>query len=357
MNPNFDKFIRATTKPEEVPKVEKILPYRYAPAPNDRDIKTEITELQEQKDSIMDALKEQLRLLDSDEEGLQVVLESEMPNGSHVHFEDGKFSTGKLLEKQNLTLGDIMTDTTWDIDCILDESVPRAIRKEYLVQRAKNKISNLYNKQIIKQEGYRKTDRNLKITKEHVKEYGTEYDNGNKQRAFRDIEATLEGHDNQAGFIAEKMVKSFLRKLLIDNNLGFEIIDVSFDYDMYYKIDFCIRLEKNVRGVGVNKVPDDRGIQFTVNQQASVAEHKLDQIEKAKMGLSKDDHIADIVLISFPQNEIMKAFEKWNNEENKHGGPSKFLPSTIRQELVRKILKGYLSESQLIQAINVAGKN
>ena len=115
-----------------------------------------ITEWQEEKQDVMKTLKHNLHAIDDasysllEKAGAQTVTYNNENGMYNVRTSDGATVP--------ITLGALMTDGTWGISCKLDKSVPRQVRKEYLVKEARSKLSELYDRQIIKHEGYRIND-------------------------------------------------------------------------------------------------------------------------------------------------------------------------------------------------------
>ena len=343
METNFNNFIRKDWNPD-INFKDGIIPYEYESNAID-----DITEWQEEKQDVMKTLKHNLHAIDDasysllEKAGAQTVTYNNENGMYNVRTSDGATVP--------ITLGALMTDGTWSISYKLDKSVPRQVRKEYLVKEARSKLSELYDRQIIKHEGYRINDN---------EERGDYERDTLKINAFRNIDQTYEDREMQAGFIAEKMVKSFLNQLAIDSQLDFEIVDVPFDLDMYYKIDFFVRRTNHARGVGIETFEtleerahpkEQRGIQFTINETTKTLEKKEKQIERVKNALRPEDHIDDIVLISFPRDEIMKAYEKWQRKGQPTGGPTAFLEDYIKIDLLSNVLKGYIDEKTLSEYI------
>jgi hypothetical protein len=282
-----------------------------------------IFEFQRKKQDIMDDLKEELKLLDRGEyESIYG------PAGSIVSKKEGKLFAGST----EITLGKLMSDIDWKILHRIDGSVPREIHKKYLVERAKHRIGTVLDEQIIEEE---------KVSKKN---------DGSKQAAYEalSIEHTEE-RDRQSGFIAERMVKSLLKKISFDiPNAGFDIVETDAEYDVNRKIDFLLVKKNHERGIEV-EAKEVQGIQFTINVAKGVAEHKTAQIQRVKdrvLSDENDNYIKDIVLVTAPLHDIKEKYNRWSRGKNS-GGPDEYWSVDKKIKIIENVLKDFLDQQSI----------
>lgn len=294
-----------------------------------------VFDLQKEKQQIMAELKTALANLDNSEKnesestGRRI---SRTPGGQYLCFKNDR-------DKKKITLGDIMTDGEWGIDYQLDPTtISRDIRKEYLVTRAKIKLRELLNQQILINE----STSGLVDEKKQ-----TTYERILQEKASGDI---LEKH---AGLVAEKMVKNFFKRITYNHAVDFEIIETDIQSDVSRKIDFIIRrkhLDKN-RGVktATHHEHDQIGIQFTINDQPETIEHKHKQIQRAKKNLSDGtDPVDDIILISLPLENITTKYQEWQKTKFS-GGPEKLWDAEEKKLIFATVMAGILSSEEIEQ--------
>tara|TARA_B100001971_G_C18113634_1_gene495592 strand:- start:251 stop:1015 length:765 start_codon:yes stop_codon:yes gene_type:complete len=191
-----------------------------------------IFDIQKNKQELMQSLKQKIADLDNPEttaerkEG-QVLI---MYNQGTEKF----YQVEKGMEP--ISVGEIMTDGDWGIEYYLDpETIPRNIRKRYIIESAKNRIQSKLDEQIIIDEiSNQKTDKF-------------------KRETYGRIKADAEKGYDPTGIIAEKMVKNFLKKLTYDSDVNFRLIEADVFQDVEQKVDFIIHRKKHTRGVGVDE--------------------------------------------------------------------------------------------------------
>lgn len=172
-----------------------------------------------------------------------------------------------------------------------------------------------------------------------------------KSKAYEKISERSGVENKQAGVMAEQMIIGVLEGLSIDrSDLGFNVLEANAYQDVNNKIDFIIETKKAKRGVGVNREGENThefkgksiGIQFTIN--SSKAEHKADQIAKAKeRGLEVDD----IIYVQLDSKILHEAVSKWEKAGKSVSGPWKFLSSEVRILTLTNLFKDILSEEQI----------
>jgi len=148
-------------------------------------------------------------------------------------------------------------------------------------------------------------------------------------------------------FIAERMVKCFLKKLSYDYDLDFNVIEADVDLDIRQKIDFIIRRRKNEKGVRVEENDSMRtGVQFTTNLAPEVLEHKAHQVERANEYLKEGDAVSNIVLVSISSRSVREIYNKWNSNRTA-GGPDKLWDISTKEEIFRGVMQGILSPDEI----------
>jgi hypothetical protein len=230
-----------------------------------------------------------------------------------------------------ISVGEIMTDGDWGIEYYLDpETIPRNIRKRYIIESAKNRIQSKLDEQIIIDEiSNQKTDKF-------------------KRETYGRIKADAEKGYDPTGIIAEKMVKNFLKKLTYDSDVNFRLIEADVFQDVEQKVDFIIHRKKHTRGVGVdeNDQSGDIGIQFTTNPSQHKLRQKSQQIERAKSKLAEEDAVEDIVLVSIPLNQTRDIYRKWSLDKS-GGGPDKLWTQDTKETIFKEVMKDFLAPKEI----------
>lgn len=246
-----------------------------------------------------------------------------------VSFSGEKFIvTNAKGNKVEVTLGEIMTDSEWDNHYTFDNSVNIHDIRQYYLNQLKSELRDQLDRQII------------------ISETSNTHGDTFKQNAYRAIGERLENSSEQGGVIAEKMVKNFLKKLSIDTDADFEIVDADAHQDVDQKIDFIIHRkagEKN-RGARVeeSETARDIGIQFTMN--TSKTSHKEHQIQNAKKRLNGD--IDDIVLVTLPIEQASHLYKKWKDHKTP-GGPEKSWNTDVQETIFRGVMQNVLSQDEI----------
>jgi hypothetical protein len=283
---------------------------RGTPARTQRDI----YHFQEKKQEIMINLKKQLADLDSPEYGQEIPDEARF-----IRYSEGKYFD---LDGEQVSLGVLLTDAEWGIKYYLDpRTVPREVRKKFIIEQTKLNLQNYFDQQIIANETSRR------------------YTDVYKQGAYRHLkEERASGHETM-GHTAEKMVRTFLKKLSVDfPELDFEIKKADVFQDVQQHIDFIIRRRLHRRGVKVN-VPTEKeaaGVQFTTNpEKIGKKEHQADV---AKQHLTEEDAIDDIIVVFLPLEEFAPIYDQWKKKKTP-GGPDKLWPAGTKEKIFRNLLK------------------
>jgi hypothetical protein len=246
---------------------------------------------------------------------------------------EGNF-TMKSINGQNksITIGEIMTDHEWNIDYTFDKSVNIHDIRTYYLNQLKDDLREKLDKQIIISE--------------------TSFTRGDafQQEAYKELGKTLESGNEQQGVIAEKMVKNFLKKLSLDTNADFEVLDANAYQDVHQKIDFIIHRKNKEKNQGAkveesdtitSPTFEDIGIQFTIN--TSKTEHKEKQISRSKKNLQNID---DLVLVTLPAHDASKLYDAWKKNPQS-GGPEKMWNKQIQETVFRGVMAKIMNQQEI----------
>ncbi len=286
----------------------------------------EIYALQRTKQNIFQKLKRDLATLDTP--------------GAELHWEKGSkevvFKSGEYFfldkngVKEPVAAGEIFTDGDWGLKYAPGESVPREIRKRYIIETAKRKMRAKLDRQIyIDEIASQKTG-------EHVKSAYT------RKLEEEEFEGKL-----SPGILAEKMVNGLLKKMSFIPGVNFEILEADVHLDVVKKIDFMIRRKNDYRGVKVEA--EDRqelGVQFTTITGGEKMENKRAQIARANALLRPEDRLDRIVLVSVPLQHILGIYEKWKTDQ-KPGGPEKLWGKDVKRRIFAEVLKDMFSPEEI----------
>lgn len=286
----------------------------------------QIYALQKQKQTVMDQLHAAFSRLDTPAE------QNIWPKGSRLTtFEQGQLK----FKNQSIDLATLITDAEWGIYYRLPPSTPKHLRKRYILELTKIKLSQALNSQIIIDETSNKTTDMLK-----KEAYVSVREMDEQKRRFE-----------QGGFIAEIMVKNFLTKLSERFDFDFEIIPSDVYDDVENKIDFIIRRKKCWRGVRVEEseeVSKDVGVQFTINTDPGIRIHKEKQLQKVRSRLdSKEMPIEDIVLVQMYFGSPKKAYDEWKKAGSPPGGPDGQWPPDTQRKIFFGTMQNIFSPAEL----------
>ncbi len=291
-----------------------------------------ILEIQRKKLKIMNRLRESLICLDDPECKLEEIAGARLASYDDVA---GSFVyENERGQKNEGTLGEIITDLDWDIEYQLDTATtPRHHLKMYLVERAKNQLRSLLDRQILESEiGSDETADILKDTYQVIKDKRENHDSAH----------------GQAGFIAETVVRNFLRQLSIDKDLPFEIRVSDVQQDVELKMDFVIHKKQEAVGVDVEAAAQsDVAIQYSLND--AKRQHKEKQIRRTEEVLQRDneEHIKHIALVIFPIEDTHELNLEWKRSGKIAGGPGKFLSANVKQKLFFELLEDVFSVAEI----------
>lgn len=260
-------------------------------------------------------------------------------NGSFIHpeidpelplvkqTESGSYVVTTPLGSKTITKGELLTDHEWGLEYTFDSSVNIHDVRSYYFARLKSDLREKLDRQI--------------ITSEVANQHGDTF----KQHAYREIGKTIENGNEQQGVIAEKMVRNFLKKISIDHNADFEIVEANAYQDVEQKVDFIIHRKSNdkLRGAQVTESDHatDIGIQFTIN--TAKTDFKEKQIAKAKRRAEQFD---DIVLVTLPANDASVLHKKWSFQKTA-GGPEKLWNKQVQEAIFRGVMTKVYSDEEI----------
>jgi len=257
------------------------------------------------------------------------VVNSNIESLGMVSFLKGEFFlSNKNSAQEKIKFSEIITDNEWGMEYDFDNSIDIQDIRSYYLSVLKSDLREKLDKQII------------------ISETSNTYTDTGKQEAYQRIGKRIEEGSEQQGVIAEKMVKNFLKKVFIETDSDFEIIDSDVYQDVEQKIDFIIHrrtLKKN-RGVGVTEfdASTDIGIQFTTNFEK--VSHKESQIEKSNK--RNNSEIDGIVLVALPAHQASYLYKDWSKNK-KPGGPEKNWSKEVRITIFRGVMEKILSPEEI----------
>jgi hypothetical protein len=288
----------------------------------------QVYDLQKDKLPIMERLRAQLEALDNPEAHAE-----QEPGDWYVHVENEEYIAERNGASMPVTRGDLMVDGNWGVNYNLDhETVPRAVRKRFIVEQARRELQNVLDAQIITAE-----TTSVRIDNKMVGAY----------EALRQTHP--EGREKY-GHIAERMVRTFLEKLTYNYpKLDFTIERADAHQDAEEKIDFLIHRKIRNRGVKVDLPPEgkkDEGIQFTTNESPEAQEYKRNQLDRVRDQVKREEHIDDLVLVTLPMREFADVYTAWAQHKTP-GGPEQMWDGQTKERIFRGLLKGFLKDEEL----------
>lgn len=344
MRPNFEKNLHAygdnlkksfkdlSTEGKAVSEAEKktLVESVASESHTTAEAELEIYAIQKQKLEKLNKFKKFLERTRRDDGGFEhsVMNKEGKPEGV-VHHKDGEFFLIRENgQRESIGLSEIMTDGEWGMHYTFDSSVNIHDIRAYYLEVLKSDLREKLDKQII------------------VSESNNSWVDTMKQQAYQKIGERLGQESIQEGVIAEKMVKNFLKKLSIDTDADFEIIDADVYQDVEQKIDFIIHrksIQKN-RGASIleSETLTDIGIQFTT--ALGKTDQKERQIEKSRKNLVGD--IDDIVLVTLPAYQASVLYKSWI-QNKKPGGPDKLWGKEVRETIFRGVMERVLTVSEI----------
>ncbi len=246
----------------------------------------------------------------------------------------------------HLTEGDLLTNGEWGISYELDPAhVPARVREAYAVECAKRKARELVDRQILTLENARAPKRSE----------SSEWKGNVWQRlAAANAEKT-------PGRIAERMVRTYLKKASIDLHLPYKILESDLYQDCLDKIDFIVHVTDtgHTRGVEVQegeKKERDIVVQFTINT-AKVAHEKEREIQSASLRERLHAQgLDDAIVVRVPMERVTDDYIHWN--DTKHPlGPTAYWTNKERLEVLTAVLQNILDDEELERASALLPRN
>lgn len=310
----------------------------------DRAHQEEIFDLQQEKEGIMEVLREDMRRIEQGF-GLQELYESSIP----VIWKDGQLIARWNEKEIPLTTGQMIGDLGWNLHYQLDPlSVPKRVQKRYALERAREEL-------------WKRADEQVAIFEDQ-----NPANEENYRGLFRRQIKNLEESKEKLGFIAERMTYSLLKRIEHDIasyqreqdgeiRVDFSARHADVHQDIYQKMDFIIALPEWLRGAKVFVEEGSReerssgmvqGFQLTTNDQM-IAE-KTEQIDLVKKQLKKEDRIRDIAVILLQHDAVYRAFHTWKAYGCPPGGPCEQLTKEEVKEITQKLFTNLFSEPSMI---------
>lgn len=244
----------------------------------------------------------------------------------------GEFAVGN---EEKVSMGNIIASRHWGINVALPETldesgIGKKLRKMALEKKIGDALCEKLNGELAE-----------KLSEK------TRREDLLKSEAYKKIAERSGKESKQLGVQAEHIITGVVEAISIDRqDLGISITPANAYQDVQNKIDFIIATKQKRRSVGVNKEDityEEKhiGVQFTIN--SSKAEHKADQINKAK---ERGVDVDDIIYLEIEKDTLRKAIEKWDGANKPISGPWKFLSKEIREITIKKLFDGILTEEQ-----------
>lgn len=286
-------------------------------------VQRKIFHLQEEKNAVMKRLNERIASLDRDPGSIEKNGDERIVSSD----ERGNLSVDGI----QVTEGMLLTDGEWGLKYHPDQTVSRRLRKRYAIEHAKGELRALLDRQIVEDEiGSARTHEFKK------KAYG----------AFKEMRGREE---EVGGWVAERLIKTFFKRISIDFDLDIEIMETDVYEDVEHKIDFVIRRKARARGVSVEAREDhqDLGVQFTMRNESRTLEHKRHQIERVKEKKERDGlRVEDVLLVSLPLRDVRGLYKKWEKKKSP-GGPTELWSPEEKKAVFERVLTGILSPAEI----------
>ncbi len=295
----------------------------------------EIEMLQQRKEAIFGQLEADLeRMEDEGEVG-------DVDSMRHITFNSSKKrlmsydNTGRQKRVRNGELK--VSATMWGESYYMGTEVPEDKKRDYLLDRSRYQIDELYDQQVAAAEVVRWEDLNE-----------------GRSDAYAMVRHHFENPDTlEDGHIAEKMVESFLTKLALDYKVPYEIESVSVVDDIQYKIDFVLKPKRSTNEVAVGVVDaPEIGVQFTTARDQMRIKHKKAQIKQAKKDVSRsEDHqVSDIILLEMPLKGVRQKYNQWHatpTQQREPGGPDMLWSMKDRAQIYKKTMLPFIERGEI----------
>lgn len=259
---------------------------------------------------------------------------------------DGGFTVQHGQTELHLTEGDLLTNGEWGIEYSLDPvHVPPRVREAYVVEHAKRKVRELVDRQI--------------LTLENARAPKTSESSGWKGNVWQRL---AKANAEQApGRIAERMVRTYLKKAAIDFHLPYTILESDLYQDCLDKIDFIVHVTDtgHTRGVDVQegeKKERDIVVQFTMNT-AKVEDEKRREIQSAPLRERlQAQGVDDAIVVRVPMGRVSDDYGRWS-DTNHALGPTAYWTNRERHEVLTAVLQNILDDEELQRASELLPRN
>ncbi len=311
-----------------------------------------VFDLQETKALIMQSLHAERACIDNKEllsgDGLinrNVVYNEDDGDGYFVITE----ADGDLTQA---TLGDLVTDIAYGIEHTIDtKAVPRNVLNQYVLEKAKAKIRQLFDIQLLLAEEAR-------LARGHDSQFRN-FISSMRTSKQKKLEAGGEYREKSSGLLFEQQMIDLIKQLEIDlPDLSISIAESDTLEDIHDKVDFVVEVVAHKRGVYVEKEDQDIapsehvfGIQFTTNTSEDSMQRKEQQVFRKKRDLRfiQESKLDDLLLVAVPvtSNEVVRNYRVWEKLGKPSGGPAKLYDTNTKLQILEQLFQG-IGQSDLV---------
>lgn len=300
---------------------------------SDRTSQEQIIFMQKTKNKVMDELKNDLSCLDNPEcdfekQGDKIEILNDNENGFYYIDSSGK--------SHPLTLGEILTDNSWNIEYVAKKgTVPRSVHKQIMLERAKSRLKTLFDLQISKD----------KMSSKYIparRKYSYQH------YALQLLKGPVRSNiGEEFGLISERMVFNFLRKISIDCGIDFKIEETDIYEDISHKTDFIISRKINGR------TQEDK-IQLTTMRRSEDLEKKERDLQELR---TKHPMKFNVRLVQFNGRNFNESYKAWIDTGARPGGPDKLLEDEVKTDILYKSLASLYSREEIASIVAKAKLN
>lgn len=293
-------------------------------------VQYEVFGIQEQKQELMQTLRAELRKIDE----VKPKPERAPLGARHIIQRDSVLYWQRADGSEvAVTLGDILTDLAWNTVYHLDPvSIPRTIRKKFLIEQTRQKVEKLLDMQILTEESV--SGHNAPLLRE----------------AYERSKAGKVNYEIPFGVLAERILVQLVKKWIIDGEIPFSVRPTDAFQDITQKIDFVIvrKEDQHARGVQIKKTHNlqAKAIQFTLQTDPDALRHKQEQIDRSKQHLRRSDKIDDLLLVTARSQPLRDAYNKWRDLGKPPGGPANVLTEDVQRYIFDKLMDGLLDQEE-----------
>ncbi|RJO59575.1 hypothetical protein C4546_01720 [Candidatus Parcubacteria bacterium] len=233
-------------------------------------------------------------------------------------------------KRQELTLGDLLTDGEWGLKYYFDKRVSKEVKSAYLQAEAKREMQQAYNQALLLQE-----TENPKLDKLTRETY---------QRILNDLETGQE----HFGLQIERAVKNFFKKISINHDF-FKVYDADVKQDVQDKIDFIIANVHHLQGLEVQEDPSAKkqiDVQFTTNLAPENIWKKSTQLQKVKARSGDLPANAIKALVKMDGRDFRFFHNRWQAKKTP-GGPDRAWRPGTKWTLFQQAMRKFLSSEEI----------